>query len=240
MGKPSWATPKAAGATRNRRAPQTPKAVTNDTEPKQRATATGRAETPTVQTADASPPARRNAASDSRRDAAADKVSDAPTRARRNGKAAEPSPEPPPWQAAYLAALAENCGQRVAAAKAAGCAYMTVYRYRLSDPAFETAEADVMKAQRHVAESEAVRRAVEGVESLYTTKDGTIHSERKFSDTLLLRLLERQETGSWRQKQQIEHSGGMTFKTRAERKEALEKARAAEKQQPVAALNGRS
>jgi hypothetical protein len=50
------------------------------------------------------------------------------------------------------------------------------------------------------------------------------------------------ETGSWRQKQQIEHSGGMTFKTKAERQAALEKARAVRDGRPipVEAIHGRS
>lgn len=141
---------------------------------------------------------------------------------------------------AYLVALEANGGQMVGAAKTANVDYSTVFRHRQKDAVFESAEAEVMRMAKHAAESEAVRRAIEGVEEIYTTKDGTIHKTRKFSDTILLRLLEKHETGSWRQKQQIEHSGGMTFKTRAERKEALEKARAAAKQPPVTALHGRS
>lgn len=53
-------------------------------------------------------------------------------------------------------------------------------------------------------------------------------TERQYSDSLLLRLLERLETGSWcqKQQQQIEHGSPGAFATRAERKAALEKARA--------------
>jgi hypothetical protein len=54
------------------------------------------------------------------------------------------------------------------------------------------------------------------------------HIEREYSDQLMLRLLERLETGTWRQKQQVEHSGSVTFKTRAERLSALEAARRAD------------
>ena len=159
--------------------------------------------------------------------------------------ASHDAPEPPseeyaaPWMQGYLVALEANGGQLVAAARTANVNYKTVFRHRQKDAAFETAEREVMQMAKHAAESEATRRAIEGVEEIYTTKDGTVHKTRKYSDTILLRLLEKHETGSWRQKQQIEHSGGVTFKTRAERKAALEQARAA-KQKPVTAINGRS
>ena len=56
----------------------------------------------------------------------------------------------------------------------------------------------------------------------------------------MLRYLVKLETGSWSEKRVLGHQGGgMTFKTRAERVAALEKMRAAMKQQaPATALNG--
>jgi hypothetical protein len=151
----------------------------------------------------------------------------------------------PAWEAVYLNELEENGGQKTAAAKKAGVVMSTIMRRRQSSSAFEQAEREALQLAFDVLESEAIRRAVDGVETRRVSRlrDGTVieHVERKYSDTILLRLLEKHEAGSWRQKQQIEHSGGMTFKTRAERKEALEKARLAlGKPAPVEATHGRS
>lgn len=142
-----------------------------------------------------------------------------------------PAKTPTAWRKIYLEALSNNCGQKTAAAKSAGVALRTVQRLRASDPQFEEREVEALLMARDVAEDEARRRAVDGVERIrrHTAKNGTVyeHIERKYSDTILLRLLERLETGSWRQKQQIQRAGCTTFKTRAERKAALERARAA-------------
>jgi hypothetical protein len=117
-----------------------------------------------------------------------------------------------------------------AAAKLAGVTLRTVQRYRFRNFEFEKAEVDALQMAIESAESEAFRRAIDGVERIHfhTDKDGAVHEhkERKYSDTMLLRLLERLETGSWRQKQQPEaRSGRAIFATRIERKAALEKAR---------------
>lgn len=232
--KPAWATKgapretkRAVSATKRRETAtphQTPKAVTKATETKPLATVTPPAPRPQRR----APKSQGNA------------VAQASPMALRVPARDADAPPPKKWEAAYLAALSINGGQKVGAAKAARVDFSTVFRHRESCARFETIERDALKSAFDVAESEAVRRAVHGVVSVYTTKDGKKHKETRYSDTILLRLLEKRQTGSWCQKQQIEHSGGMTFKTRAERKEALEKARAAEKQQPVAALNGRS
>jgi hypothetical protein len=155
-------------------------------------------------------------------------------------------PGPPPrldWVAPYLEELSINGGLKGKAATHAGTNRQRVMEHRERDPEFRALENHAMERSRETAEDEARRRAIEGMENIYTTKDGATRVVRTYSDTILLRLLERQETGSWRQKQQIEHSGGMTFKTKAERQAALEKARAVRDnrpQAPVTATNGRS
>lgn len=132
------------------------------------------------------------------------------------------------WTGPYLAALEANGGSFKRAAAAARVSYSTVWERRQADAVFASFEdAAIARAQR-VLESEAVRRAVEGTKVIrFQPKTGKIFHDLQYSDLLLLRLLEKAETGSWRQKQQVEHSGGVTFKTRAERVAALEKARAA-------------
>jgi hypothetical protein len=109
-----------------------------------------------------------------------------------------------------------------------------VWERRRVDNGFATAEDDAVKRAQRVLESEAVRRAIEGMKVVrFQPRTGKIFYDLQYSDTLLLRLLEKNETGSWRQKHQVEHSAGVTFKTRAERLAALEKARAATANQPT-------
>jgi hypothetical protein len=138
------------------------------------------------------------------------------------------------WVPAYLAAVEITGGNFTKAARAAKVHRSTVWEWRRDNDEFAKAEADACRRGMKTLHAEAIRRAVDGVRSIrFQPKTGTIHYERVYSDTLLLRALEHAETGSWRQKQQVEHSGGVVFKTRAERKAALEAARAAMAQSAV-------
>ena len=129
------------------------------------------------------------------------------------------------WHDAYFDTLATT-GQVTKAALAAKVSSRTVARRRLSDPKFREEETAAMAEAAAFFESEAVRRATEGVRSEYYNAKGVLSSIKiEFSDTILLRLLEKCETGSWRQRQQIEHGAPGQFATRAERKAALAKAR---------------
>lgn len=143
------------------------------------------------------------------------------------------------WSSAYLEALTLNGGQMVAAAFTAGIVATTVQRRRNSDAEFAKRERDALALANDICESEARRRAIEGVESTFYDKDGNmVRTKIEYSDTILLRLLERLETGSWRQKQQIDVNAPGSFATRAERLAALEKARAedAAAQKPASAI----
>jgi hypothetical protein len=132
----------------------------------------------------------------------------------------------PAWVLPYLEALALR-GHKMLAYRAAHVSPATAMRYRDKTPGFMAREeAAFVKALKTVVEPEIVRRATVGVKKIRYGRDGKILSiEREFSDQLVLRLAERLETGTWRQKHQVEHSGGMVFKTEAERKEALKNAR---------------
>lgn len=147
---------------------------------------------------------------------------------------------PPDWAPAYLSALEVCLGQKIKAAEAANVTPRTVQRRRNIDAGFAAEEQDRMEVVKDAVESEITRRAIEGVTRKRYDRNGKLISQDiEYSDVLLLRLAERTETGSWRQKQQIESSLRFAYATRAERKAALEKARA-ELTQPVtcAAPNG--
>lgn len=156
-----------------------------------------------------------------------------------NAPAREPRAKTPAvvdWSAAYVAELAHNGGQIVKACEVAGITLSVMCRRRKSDPVFAAEEREAQEVARDAAESEARRRAIEGVEKRWFDKEGKlIRIEREYSDTILLRLLEKLETGSWRQKQQIEHGTPGAFATRAERLAALEAARA-----EIAATGGKA
>lgn len=146
------------------------------------------------------------------------------------------------WVGKYLLALESNGGSFKKAAEAAKVAYSTVWERRKIDPVFARSEDDAVKRAQRLLESEAVRRAMEGIRRIrFQPKTGKVYYDIEFSDILLLRLLEKNETGSWRRNHVVEQRSSITFATRAERKAALEKVRAAmQKQTPGGALNRQS
>ena len=128
------------------------------------------------------------------------------------------------WTAAYLESLSRN-GKRVDAATAAGIIYSTAFRRRKSDPLFAQAEDEALNMALATWEQEAIRRAVDGCAHEKFDSEGRLLSKRvEYSDVLLLRLLERLDP-TWRQKQQVEHSGGVAFESREDRQKTLEQAR---------------
>lgn len=135
------------------------------------------------------------------------------------------------WAPAYLAALAIN-GEKVESAKRAKIDRKNVYLRRMSDEAFRAAEAEAMKMAADSWESEAIRRATRGlVEKRYDVVGGKrvlVSTKTVYSDTILLRLLTKLETGSWRDSAKVEHTGEVDFRsmTRAERVARLAEAEA--------------
>lgn len=130
------------------------------------------------------------------------------------------------WIPDYLENL-RNTGRQLDSAKAAGVGFSTVWRRRLDFPDFVALEKQAMDAAKAIAEDELHRRAIEGVERVTYGKDGQITSQvREYSDTLLLRLLERLDP-TWRTKTEINFSGEITFSTLSDRRAAIESARVA-------------
>ncbi len=116
---------------------------------------------------------------------------------------------------------------QVASAEAAGVDARTVCRRRKADPVFAAEEQDTLQVAKLAAEDELRRRAVEGVSQKFFDRNGNVTSEKvEYSDTLLLRLLEKLDP-TWRQKHQMDVTGGLQFDTRETRAKALAEARQA-------------
>lgn len=135
------------------------------------------------------------------------------------------------WRAVYLETLEKTGGKYMDAVKAAGIDQSTVWRHRQVDPEFAKAEEDAFQKGTRVLIQAAVTRAVDGVRETRYDKDGNVTSERTvYSDTLLIKLLERNDP-SFRTRQSLDlnHSGGtqntQVFMTRAELLAAKEKAK---------------
>lgn len=126
------------------------------------------------------------------------------------------------WQSRYLDELAST-GSKGDSAVIAGVNIRTVQRERKRNAAFASAEGDVLREALDVVETEIRRRAINGVTQEKVTRDGKVIVETTYSDTLILRLAERLETGTWKQTQKVTIETGKTFDTATDRGEALKK-----------------
>lgn len=153
-------------------------------------------------------------------------TSDATAPARK--RAPQKPPAPANWPDLYIDELTV-CGVMHMAAAVACVTVRGVYDRRERDQAFAKREAKALRDFRACAIAEITRRAVHGNEERIETGSGKsrrVVIRTVYSDTLLLRLVEYQETGSFRQKQQIEHSGGFaSLPTLADKKKRLEEAK---------------
>lgn len=166
--------------------------------------------------------------------AAATRAPDLPpdTRARVRENAPKPG-----WELIYLAWLAEGVGKG-RAAKEADVNAKTVWQRRKEDAEFAAAESAAEK-EAHVAavasvESEIHRRAIEGIQThRYHHLTGTlIETKTTYSDTLLLAMARKLETGSWKDSAKVEVEEGVLgflSMTRADRKKKLAEAKAESK-----------
>lgn len=109
----------------------------------------------------------------------------------------------------YLDALA-NCGVKTRACTIAGVSYTVVQKWLAEDAEFAEAYGVAMEQAADSLESEARRRAVEGVERTKYTKDGTAYIETSYSDTLLIFLLNgaKPDKYAYRTKQELTGAGG--------------------------------
>lgn len=128
---------------------------------------------------------------------------------------AHKAPPPPNWPDLYVAEL-ELTGRVTDAAAAALISIRGVQTRRHADPEFAQREQEALACCRDRALSELTRRAIDGTEEITITATGIVNRRQIYSDTLLLRLLEFQETGQVRQRQQVETGAPGAFKTRAE------------------------
>ncbi len=128
------------------------------------------------------------------------------------------------WATTYCEVL-DEIGMMTKAAKAAGVTLRAVQLRRKTDAAFVEQERDALEVLRDMLESEAIRRAEEGVRHEHYDRNGRlVYVETKYSDTLLLRLLEKCDP-TWRRDYHPPEqpaSAGLVFHTRAERKAALD------------------
>lgn len=94
----------------------------------------------------------------------------------------------PEKEVAFLAALAATCSVS-RACEAAGIGRATVYEWRDEDPTFAARWEKAKAVGADILEDEAVRRAVEGVETPIYHEGKCVDTVHKYSDTLMIFLL---------------------------------------------------
>lgn len=112
-----------------------------------------------------------------------------------------PTPEKaaPVWEKGFLAALAETGVVRYAC-RAAGCDPKDVYARRKVNPEFAAAWAQALEDAADSLEEAAVTRARDGVVEVVVGKNGELHENRKYSDTLLIFLLKGARPEKYRER----------------------------------------
>jgi hypothetical protein len=103
----------------------------------------------------------------------------------------------PEKQAVFLEILAEK-GNVSAAAKFVGISRTEAYRTYQRDETFAALWDEALEIACDILEAEAHRRAVEGVDEPVFYRGEEIGAIKKYSDTLLLRLLEAHRPSKWR------------------------------------------
>jgi hypothetical protein len=126
-------------------------------------------------------------------------------------------------RAAFLAELRRR-GNVSDAARAATIDRTTAYLWRKNEPEFAAAWDEAIEAAIDSLEAEAWRRAAEGVEEpvigrVGKDKDGIVRDAdglplfvRKYSDSLMNTLLKAHRPEKYRERQDVQHSGGVTVR----------------------------
>lgn len=92
--------------------------------------------------------------------------------------------------AAITTALQRNCGDRTAAAQSAGVSPLFLERWIRDDSKVKEAVEEAQRVGFMGLESEAIRRGVHGIDEAVWYKGEVVGSQRKYSDTLLAKMLE--------------------------------------------------
>lgn len=100
------------------------------------------------------------------------------------------------------------------ACQVAGIGRRTVYEWRDADPEFAQQWEDALERAIQVAEREAWRRGVEGVDEpvfgrIGKDQDGEVGTIRKYSDTMLTLVLKANKPEKYREKVDHEHRGSV-------------------------------
>lgn len=114
----------------------------------------------------------------------------------------------PEVRAAYLSALAQS-GSHPTACRAIGFSRRTIASHLESHPEFRESADDAMSEFAATLLAEAKRRAVEGVDKTVWHGGEAVGTERRYSDRLLLALLEKLGPDEFRAPSRsiIEHTG---------------------------------
>lgn len=121
-----------------------------------------------------------------------------------------------PWKAKFIAAFAKT-GIVLDGTQAAGISRKTAYKERKLDELFADAWDKAYESAMDVLEREAVRRAVEGIEKGVYHAGKLIDTERRYSDTLLMFMLNGGRAHKYRQRAELIHKdGGQTGEARAQ------------------------
>lgn len=117
----------------------------------------------------------------------------------------------PPVESAFLRALSATANV-TEAARAAGISRQTAYERRESDPDFAAAWRDALEESCDALEREARRRAIEGTEEPVFYKGDECGRIRRYSDTLLIVLLNAHRPEKYRRNTKVEHDGQVTIR----------------------------
>ena len=116
---------------------------------------------------------------------------------------------------AFCTALAETCQVRKAC-KAVDIAIQTAYRWRKEMPDFAAEWDEAMKAGLLGLESEAHRRAFDGVEEPVFHQGEKCGTIRKYSDTLSIFLLKAHDPDKYRENSKLELAGSLALNSMSE------------------------
>jgi len=108
-----------------------------------------------------------------------------------------------PWMPKFIEALAER-GIVTDACKVARISRAQAYAWRKDDPSFALDWDDAYQQAMDALEAEALRRAVRGVEEPVFYKGELVTTVQKYSDTLLMFLLNGGRSEKYRRGNQVE------------------------------------